>query len=53
MITFIATMSLENAAPQVHGKLAPRCSTEKDDDDDVRDGFDSREIFGKGSSGAA
>lgn len=39
-------MTLENAAPEVKAKSGPRKWTERDEDDDVEDKFDAREIFG-------
>jgi metal-sulfur cluster biosynthetic enzyme len=37
--------SLENAAPEIYGKAAPRPILESDLDDEVADPFDVREIF--------
>lgn len=39
-------LELENAKPQVFEKLSSRDRTDADDDENVVDPFDEREIFG-------
>lgn len=40
-------MELENSNPHVFSKIADRFITRDDEDDNVVDEFDSREVFGK------
>lgn len=40
-------MELENSNPNVFNKIADRTVTTNEEDDDVVDEFDTREIFGK------
>ena len=48
----LEAMSLENAAPDVHTRAPPRPVLPEEEDDDVEDAFDAREIFGAGGSRA-
>ena len=41
----MSSMSLENAAPQVHSVLRSRAADPADLDEAVQDPFDAREVF--------
>lgn len=40
-------MELENVNPNIYSKIDDRLITLEEEDDDVEDEFDAREIFGK------